>query len=367
MASEKEDPQQTEQQQQTEQAADNNQQPAQQAADGANNQAPASPQQTQRPRPNVRKTDYEQDVVYLYQFTRNPVVGPSVSPFCVKVETWLRAVGLRYENVDHRMKFKSKKGQLPFVELNGDEIADSDLIIKQLGQHFNKDLDEGLTTAQRSVSHAYISMLDHHTGWVYRWWRYNNPSKFLKATKLNVQHMMNSKIPSAILNFAFKLKFKGKKKAALSQGIGVHTEKEIYDFGKKDLLALNDLLGEKEFFFGDEPTLLDCVAFAHLVQFLLLDDMEFPPKTFLETECQQLVALVARMKDRYWEDWDEILQTLDLNTHLPKKQPEEEEKKIRKPTRRRLGAQLMRRIAIPNRRRKKSKKMKKKKKKIRRN
>lgn len=41
------------------------------------------------------------------------------------------------------MKFKSRKGQLPFVELNGEEIADSAIIIKELSQKFNKDLDAG--------------------------------------------------------------------------------------------------------------------------------------------------------------------------------------------------------------------------------
>lgn len=40
-------------------------------------------------------------------------------------------------------KFRSKKGQLPFVELNGEEIADSAFIIKELSEKFGKDLDAG--------------------------------------------------------------------------------------------------------------------------------------------------------------------------------------------------------------------------------
>lgn len=47
------------------------------------------------------------------------------------------------QNVDHKAKFRSKKGQLPFVELNGEEIADSSFIIKELSEKFNKDLDAG--------------------------------------------------------------------------------------------------------------------------------------------------------------------------------------------------------------------------------
>lgn len=48
------------------------------------------------PKPAVHKQDFEKDVVYLYQFTRTPVL-PSLSPYCLKVETWLRLAGLRYE------------------------------------------------------------------------------------------------------------------------------------------------------------------------------------------------------------------------------------------------------------------------------
>lgn len=39
-----------------------------------------------------------------------------------------------------------------------------------------------------------------------------------------------------------------------AQGIGVHKPEEIIEFGKQDLKVLSDLLADKPFFFGDEPT-----------------------------------------------------------------------------------------------------------------
>lgn len=48
------------------------------------------------PKPAVHKTNFEKDVVYLYQFSRTPVI-PSISPYCLKVETWLRLAGIKYE------------------------------------------------------------------------------------------------------------------------------------------------------------------------------------------------------------------------------------------------------------------------------
>lgn len=224
--------------------------------------APESPtKKPAEPKPTVHKTDFEEDLVYLYQFARCPTI-PSLSPFCLKVETWLRMVGLKYEvsptrralttclvshvlcrychsiahfpapvtfasrsrdacltrailfsfplaqNVDHKMKYKSKKGQLPFIEINGAEIADSDIIIRDLSTKFEKNLDEGLTDDQRNISHAFESMLNNHTSWVVRWWRYNNPDEFVKTAELDIKRTLNSKLPKGILNLLFKWGFK---------------------------------------------------------------------------------------------------------------------------------------------------------------
>lgn len=58
--------------------------------------APAEAKKPAEPKLNVHKTDFEKDIVYLYQFSRTPLL-PSLSPYCLKVETWLRLAGLKYE------------------------------------------------------------------------------------------------------------------------------------------------------------------------------------------------------------------------------------------------------------------------------
>lgn len=67
--------------------------PANDAAANATPPAPAPPK-------GIKKPNFEKDVVYLYQFSRTPTI-PSVSPFCLKVETWLRLAGLKYEVCIH--------------------------------------------------------------------------------------------------------------------------------------------------------------------------------------------------------------------------------------------------------------------------
>lgn len=309
-------------------AADSNKQAEQQQQQETASQQQQSAPAPAKPAPAVHKANFEKDVVYLYQFSRTPLI-PSLSPYCLKVETWLRLAGIKYENVDHKMKFRSKKGQLPFVELNGEEIADSTIILKELGQRFGKDLDAGLTNDQKNVSHAMISMIENHLVWVVAWWRTKYPDNVIKGYKVNLQHALGSKIPNGILNFFFKFTFarKGAKKVK-AQGIGVHKPEEIIEFGQNDLKVLSDMLADKPFFFGDEPTTLDVVAFSSLAQIYFIEkEVQYSLRDYMQENCANLVGHVNRMKERCFPDWEEICKTLDLNSHLPKPPPEEKESK----------------------------------------
>ncbi|XP_065209985.1 failed axon connections [Planococcus citri] len=295
----------------------------------ANDAAATTPPAPAAPK-GCKKPNFEKDVIYLYQFSRTPTI-PSVSPFCLKVETWLRLAGLKYENVDHRMKFKSKKGQLPFVELNGDEIADSSFIIKELSQKFEKDLDASLDNSQKNISHAIISMIENHFHWVVHYWKVKNPDNMIRGYKLNLQQFLGTRFPNAILNIVFKFRFsrKGLRKAR-AQGMGVHTPEEIEEFGKNDLKVLSDLLGDKPYFFGDEPTVLDVVAFSQLAQVYFVDkEVEYPLRDYLNENFSNLVGHVNRMKERCFADWDDICKTLDMNAHIPKPVAEEKEAKTK--------------------------------------
>ncbi|RVE51533.1 hypothetical protein evm_003803 [Chilo suppressalis] len=232
-------------------------------------------------------------------------------------------------NVPHMAKYRSKKGQLPFVELNGEEIADSAFIIKDLSEKYNKDLDAALTPEQRVVAHAMISMIENHLSWVILWWRAKYPDSVIKGYQVNLQNALNTSLPNPILNFFYKLTSgrKGMKKAK-AHGIGVHSQEEIIEFGKNDLRVLSDYLSDRPFFFGDEPTLLDVVAFSNLAQLQFLDkEVAHPLRDAMNESFPNLVGLVSRIKERAFHDWEEICATLDLNAHLPKPPKEVKETK----------------------------------------
>merc|ERR1712018_419866 len=222
-------------------------------------------------------------------------------------------------------KFRSKKGLLPFIELNGEEIADSNMIIETLSKKFEKEMPAELTQYQKNVQHAMIPMVENHLHWTIVYWRSKDVDNILKGYKLNLQTAIGSKAPASILNFYFKYTFcrKGLKKVR-ANGMGVHTAEEIDNFGKKDLQTLSEMLGEKEFFFGDEPAMLDMVVFSHVAQLAMVDkEFPCPLRDYLEADCKNLVGLVNRMKDRCWGDhWVNATgEEMDLNPHIPKPEP----------------------------------------------
>ena len=78
----------------------------------------------------LRKPDYKKDLIYLMQFPVSPTIR-SISPFSIKLETFLRLKKIPYEPVYCR-KFDSKKRYIPYIELNGEQMSDSNLIIQEL-------------------------------------------------------------------------------------------------------------------------------------------------------------------------------------------------------------------------------------------
>ena len=77
----------------------------------------------------LRKPDFQKDVVYMVQFPASPDIR-TISPFALKLETWLRLKKVPYEPV-YSQKF-SQKGQIPYIELNGEQLPDSNQIIQEL-------------------------------------------------------------------------------------------------------------------------------------------------------------------------------------------------------------------------------------------
>lgn len=75
-------------------------------------------------------------------------------------------VHLPSEQVIQTRVFSKSTGQIPYIILNGSEVADSSLIIEHLTDVFELDSTEGLTHEQQGARQAFVAMMDEHFVWL---------------------------------------------------------------------------------------------------------------------------------------------------------------------------------------------------------
>ena len=57
------------------------------------------------------------------------------------------------------------------------------------------------------------------------------------------------------------------------------------------------MLGDKQFFFGDEPHTLDLITFVQIATLLAIDpEIACPLRDFINNDCTNLVGVYTRMK-----------------------------------------------------------------------
>lgn len=67
--------------------------------------------------------------------------------------------------MDNQFKFRSRKGQIPFVELNGRQIPDTNFIVTELSRIFGVDMDEHLGEREQADFCAYHSLIEDSLAW----------------------------------------------------------------------------------------------------------------------------------------------------------------------------------------------------------
>ena len=201
-------------------------------------------------------------MIKLYQYPSS--FGMNVSPFTLKLETWLKLSNIDYETVAINAPGRAPKGKLPYIEDDdGTHIADSTLIIDHLKRTRQIDPDHTLSERQRAESISLQRLFEDHFYFILIHSRWIDPVGWSA-----VQPEFFKFMPPGLRGPVSALIRRRVRKMLHEQGLGRHSQEELYALGRADLRAVAVQLGNRPYFFGDGPTTIDAIAYGFLANLL---------------------------------------------------------------------------------------------------
>jgi glutathione S-transferase len=233
-------------------------------------------------------------LITLYTF--GPYFGlPDGSPFVMKAMLLLKIAGLDYRE-DRGGYGKAPKGKLPYIDDDGEKIADSAFIRLHIEKKYGFDFDAGLTEEQKAIGYLIEKLCEDHIYWlavIDRWLNDDNfkkgPSHFFDAAPAPLR---------PLIGFMVRRKIRA---SVMGQGLGRHSAEERRELGRRAVQSASVLLADKAFMLGDTPNGVDATLGAFVVGGLC-------PlfESSLREEAASLPNIVAygrRIMERYFPDY----------------------------------------------------------------
>src|SRR6201984_2865789 len=187
---------------------------------------------------------------------------PEISPFVTKTEVQLKMAGLAYRK-ERAMPPASPKGQLPFIEDEGENVAHPPFIRPRIERKYGFDFDAGLAREMRAQAWAFERMIEHHVYWALVGARWVDDANFAKGPA----HFFDGPPEHMREKLRKDSQFRVAENYLLS-GLGRHAPDEDVDLAVRSLFALSVQLGDKPYLMGDTPCGADATAFCALTGIL---------------------------------------------------------------------------------------------------
>jgi len=221
---------------------------------------------------------------------------PEISPFVTKSEVQLKMAGLAYRK-QRAMPPASPKGQLPYIEDDGRNIADSTFIRAHIEGKYGFDFDAGLSQKERAQAWAFERMIEHHVYWGMVGARWVDADNFAKGPA----HFFDGAPEDRREKLREDAQFRVAENYLLS-GLGRHAPDDDVELALRSIFALSVQLGDKPYLMGDKPCGMDATAFGALSG-ILTPFFESKLRARVE-QYDNLAAYVGRMMGQYFPEFE---------------------------------------------------------------
>lgn len=270
-----------------------------------------------------QSTDYtDRTVVRLHQATGAYHLNHgSLSPFCLKLEAFLKFANIPYETVNHMGNQGSPTGKIPFIEHDGRLLADSTDIIQYLESCLDDSTSElhaaasdttapvkfmstrELTREQVARGHLIQSTLENHFYFFVLYQRYI-------CSDDNYAYYVNLLFGSqnALVRWLIRHPFKNLLRNYLwnqvyAQGVARHSPERIVELARADLDAVGALLPPSGYLFSeDRLTVYDACVYGFLCNAIYGPDLkeDLGVKQYIHDEHPHMIDYVNRIRDEFF-------------------------------------------------------------------
>jgi glutathione S-transferase len=232
--------------------------------------------------------------IALFRF--GPFLGtPDSSPFVIKTMMLLKLAGLAYREIAGN-PLKAPKKLLPYIEDDGEVVADSAFIRLHIERKYRFDFDAGLDAPGRATAWAVERMCEDHLYFAMLEARWMDRDAFRKGvgTMFGVIPLPLRPLAKALLRRANASRLKG-------HGLGRHAKSDIATLALRDVDSLAALIGERPYLMGAEPCGADASVYG-IVTSILTPPLDNALRTAMQRHAN-LVAYRDRLTRRFFPEF----------------------------------------------------------------
>lgn len=219
---------------------------------------------------------------------------PTLGPFALKLEAWLRVMGVDYVRLIEPNPAKGPKGKSPWIEYGNVRMGDTEAIIAHLEDKLGFRMDDWHKPPEAALALAVRRLIEEYLHQVFEYelivmdegWKYLAGA--FHAIPFPLRGLIRGRMRKHF------------RKQLYARGILRHEPEVITTKGKADLDALSQILGDKLWLIGDKPSAVDMSLYGMIAP-MIFSPIETPVMQYARS-LKNIVAFCERLRTKYFSD-----------------------------------------------------------------